>query len=193
MARRRVAKGIIDFDTVSDDDTAILARYGDSEARNVLWSRSIDMCHKIAGSFVAKYPWITHDDLSQEVLSNFPRLLRRYRPAQGTGWNKFLYHTFYRACQDALRLEDPLGLGIPQKMHYPFVRRFSEICDDHSSLMSEINDGIMRLRNGEPANLSPDAPPPSTYRRRGDFARAGRDPKQADTSYHGPRMTNNDG
>lgn len=184
MARSRIKRGTIDWSLVHEDDIAILAHFGDREALSILWQQSIDQCTRVTRLVARRYPWIDLDDMLQEVISDFPKYVRRYDPKKAKGgWNKYLYHVFYRSTQDALRREDPLGIDFPHKKHYPFFRRFSEIESSvNRDITDEINEGVARLRRGDPANLDPDAPL-SVGRKR---CRGGRDPRRADITYHGP-------
>lgn len=144
-----VALGKIDLDTLPPDDAALIAHFGDDEATQFLWRQATIKVERIAGLFVRRYSWISHEDLCQEALIVFPKILARYNPAKGTSWDKYLYFSVYRACQDALRREDPLGVRIPQKSRYPSWRRLSEISESNALLEGIVLDGINKIDRGE--------------------------------------------
>ena len=143
----------IDFSLMPEDDIALISRFGDREAFEILWQRAIPQVERIAGRFTGKYPWIEHDDLTQNILVAFPKIVARYDPWRAKErritWNKYLYFAFYRAAQDALRREDPLGVGIPQKARYPAWCRLSEISDSQNLIESIVLDGIAAIDRGE--------------------------------------------
>jgi hypothetical protein len=148
-------QGNIDFIVLSEDDTALLSHNGDTEALAILWQKAVPQVGRIAGLFTRRYPWIDHEDLTQTMLVDFPKIIRRYDPERARSrkitWNKYAYFAFYRAAQDALRREDPLGVSIPQKAHYPSWRRFSEISDSANLIQGIVLDGLNKLDRGDPA------------------------------------------
>lgn len=149
--------GGIHFDKLTDDEAAVLSRHGDTEALTHLWDASIGQANRIAGLFVRRYPWINHADLTQDILVEFPKLVRRFNPdrarARGISWNKYAYFAFYRAAQDALRREDPLGISIPQKAKYPSWRLLSEVSDSPNLTQAIVLDGLNKLDRGDVAVL----------------------------------------
>lgn len=188
MAKRR-KRGGIHFDRLSDDDAALLARHGDTEAHAILWHSSIDQAGRIAGLFARRYPWIDHEDLTQSILLDFPKIIRRYNPviarAKSISWNKYAYFAFYRAAQDALRREDPLGVSIPQKAHYPSWRRFSEISGSANLIQAIVLDGLGKIDRGDSAVMdeaseSSNWPAGSTR-----MGRREQSPEYHDFMYHG--------
>lgn len=140
-----IQRGHIDRTELDDQDLSLLARHGDSVSLNELWERAIPVIERLAGCFTRKYDWISHEDMVQGVLLEFPKIFKRYKPNKGVKVSKYLYLSFYRACQDYLRKEDPLGVKIPQKQKYPHFIHLSEF--DESPELSEaiINDGVKRL------------------------------------------------
>lgn len=179
----RVKRGELDVPTLSDDDLALLAKHGDEEALTVLWEQAIAQVERITGLFARRYPWVEHEDLVQTVLVGFPKIVFRYDPWRARekkiSWNKYLYFAFYRATQDALRREDPLGVGIPQKAHYPNWRRFSEMTEEPCFLETIILDGIEKLDRGEPLQLSAVCDPGD------ENSKAVKTPEYHDQVYHG--------
>jgi len=165
----RTKRGKISLAHISQDDAALLARHGDTEALSFLWSLAIPQVERIAGLFVRRYPWIDHDDLTQTMLAEFPKLVARFRPCQARAkkitWNKYLYFALYRTGQDALRREDPLGVSIPQKAKYPSWRRFSEITDSSNLTEQIIVDGLAKIDRGDSAVLDADIPAPDENNR----------------------------
>lgn len=157
----RVKRGKISLAIISEDDIALLARYGDKESFDYLWQLAIPQVGRIAGAFCRRYPWIDHDDLTQTMLLEFPKLVARFRPhvarAKRITWNKYLYFSLYRTGQDALRREDPLGVSIPQKSPYPSWRRFSEITDSNNLTEQIVTDGLAKIDRGDSAVLDASA------------------------------------
>lgn len=143
------------FVGLHEDHLAVLARYGDRDAAKLLWELSIPQVGRVTHSFAARYPWINHNDLTQDVLADFPKFLKRYDPTKAHSWNKFLYFTIYHAAQDALRKEDPLGVRIPQKKPYPAWRRLSDLADDPYILEGVVLDGLTNLDKNYTTNLEP--------------------------------------
>ena len=183
----RYKRGKIDFDTLGEDETALLSHFGDTEAFNILWAASIPQVERIAGLFVRRYPWISHEDLVQTVLCDFPKLVSRYDPekarTRNITWNKYLYFAFYRAAQDALRREDPLGVKIPQKARYPSWRRFSELTSSQALLEAIVIDGLDKIDRGDDAILDPEnSPDENSYE---GLRRQTASPEYHDHVYHG--------
>lgn len=149
----RVKRGKLVLPQMTEEEIAMLANGGDRESVTHLWEHSIPQIARIAGLFIRRYPWIAHDDLAQAILVEFPRLLARFNPwrarAKNITWNKYLYFSAYRTAQDILRREDPLGISIPQKAHYPSWRRFSEITDSSTLTEQIIVDGLAKMDKGD--------------------------------------------
>ncbi len=158
-------RGDIQMAELSDDDMAILARFGDPEALSSLWERFIPLAARVARLFAnpTNYHWINADDLAQSVLAEFPKIIKRYKPyhPKQVGIRQYLYFSFYRASQDALRKEDPLGVQIPQKKKYP---KWSHLCgigntdafehdDSQSGYAQIVYDGYDRLDRGYEVNM----------------------------------------
>ena len=145
---------------LSTDDLAVLASNGDSEALSLLWVAAIPRIRKMARRFTARYPWVDTGDLAQSVLLQFPKIVRRYKWKKARGWERYLSCTIFRATQDELRKEDPLGVKIPQKKRYPAWRRLSDFCaldrgcGDGAS-ESVIIDGYKNLDAGYVADMGP--------------------------------------
>lgn len=109
---------------LSADDLYAVAR-----ASNVaVYERSQPIARRIAGLYVKRYSWIDVDDLTQDLMFEIPRIMYGYRPDNSAGnpWSKFLYHKLYFKAKDALRREDPLGIGWPQKREYPAWHRLGD-------------------------------------------------------------------
>lgn len=138
-----------------EDHLAVMARHGDREAIKLLWELSVPQVARVTHGFAARYPWINHSDLSQDVLADFPKFIQRYDPTKAHSWNKFFYFTIYHAAQDALRKEDPLGVRIPQKKPYPAWRRLSDLADDPYILEGVVLDGLDNLDRNYATNLDP--------------------------------------
>lgn len=90
---------------------------------DVLWQYMLEKTQKIAAKFCKKYYWIDGEDLTHNVLMNHKqKIFDRYNigDKSNTSFSKYSYHAIYRAAQDELRKEDPLGMKIPQKKkHLP--------------------------------------------------------------------------
>lgn len=127
------------FDTATTEELAFLAKHGDSESMRHLWESCLPTIDRIAGYFHARYPWIDQEDISQAIALEVPKIIRRFNPNKATqGAKRYFYFGFYRAAQDCLRREDPLGVKIPHKRRYP---SFSHLC------------GAMGVRHGEATNF----------------------------------------
>lgn len=133
---------------LTDDELALLAHHGDSEAVSVLWERLVDLVSRLARSFCQKYPHIDFDDLSQSILLHVPKIIDRYVVGK-TPFRRYAAVTLYRAGQDELRKNDPLGVRIPQKTHYPEFTHLSIFTGhEDQSIDVIVNDGIDRIRKG---------------------------------------------
>jgi DNA-directed RNA polymerase specialized sigma subunit len=149
------------FETASDDEIALLSKYGDSEALSILWQSVLPTINRIAGYFHAKYPWIEQEDIAQSIALEVPKIVRRFNPARAThGVKRYFYFAFYRAAQDTLRREDPLGVRIPRKRRYPPFAHLTSIPHEFwgvaSGGMDEIiSGGLNNLDRGYPAYLDP--------------------------------------
>lgn len=107
------------LEALLDEELALLAVHGDSEAFGLLWERTIPTARRLGKFFHRRYPWIEAAEISQGVLIDFPKILNRYDPEKGVLWAKYSYISYYRACQDFLRKHDPIGIKFPQRKHYP--------------------------------------------------------------------------
>lgn len=117
------------FHTATPDEIAMLSQHGDSEAFHRLWESTIPTIERIAGHFHARYPWIEQEDITQAVLLKVPKILRRFDSEKATkGVLRYFYFSFYRAAQDFLRCQDPLGVRIPHKTHYPAFTHLEDLC-----------------------------------------------------------------
>lgn len=136
----------MNINNLTEDELALLAHYGDEEARTVLWERLWGTCSRLAKAFCGRYPHIDFDDLSQSMLLHVPKIIDRYI----VGKKPFMQYAaiaLYRAGQDELRKNDPLGVRIPQKTHYPeFVHLSAFGCEQ--TLDIAVNDGKDRIRKG---------------------------------------------
>jgi hypothetical protein len=154
----------LDLTLLTVEEVALIAHHGDKVATGKLWEEAIELAGRIANSFVRRYAWVDPDDLSQTLLLEFPKLLKRFRPEKQVVFTKYLYFSFYHAAQDALRREDPLGIQIPQKAVYPtfthlssFTRGASRITDCQTSLVDHvIAEGLERLEQGYKATKGTD-------------------------------------
>lgn len=142
---------MLDLSKASNHELAILAHFGDEEGSTHLWERLSDLAGRIAMSFRNKYPWIDAQDLKQSILLTYPKIVNRFDHTK-VKFDKYVAISFYRAAQDELRKEDPLGIGIPQKSKYPKYAHLSDFWDgteeDDFSLDGFISDGIKRLDKG---------------------------------------------
>ena len=151
------------------------AQSGCGIAMSTIWEAAIPQVNRVTALFVRKYPWIDHEDLSQSVLCAIPKFVRQYKSDRGTAWNKYLYFKIYRESQDTLRREDPLGVKIPQKKHYPSWRRFSELTDSSDLTDSIVNRGIEYIDSGTPMNWDENIEITQNYT----------EPEHQDRQYHG--------
>lgn len=178
----------LNYEKLTDEENALLAHFGDQGALNYLWVKVIPQVERITGLFKRRYPWFDHDDLSQSVLCEFPKIVKRYNPARAQKknivLNKFLYFAFYRATQDTLRKDDPLGVKIPQKKRYPSFVRFSEITENSNLIETIVVDGYEKLDRGDAPLLDPDHP--SEIHRKSE--RSWRYASYHDRVYHGPNI-----
>ena len=135
------------FTTITMDELALLSRFGSAEAERVLWSKSLPIVNRIAGHFHGKYPWVERDDIAQSVALEFPKIIRRFKPELAPkGVSYYLYFSFYRAAQDHMRREDPLGVRIPQKRKYPKYFHLSGedlVSCDFNRVVSNIDRGYI--------------------------------------------------
>jgi DNA-directed RNA polymerase specialized sigma24 family protein len=147
----------MDLQAITDDELAILARYGDKEAHAFLWVRIQPKVEQIVDLFGRSSRWVRNgrEDIIQGVLLKYPVWINRYDPAKlSTDFSKWLHHTLIRVTQDVLRQQkDQLGIGIPQKMPYPQWAHLGDFLDCESV----VNDGIDRIDKQEQPNLDPDA------------------------------------
>jgi DNA-directed RNA polymerase specialized sigma subunit len=143
----------LDLSKATNHELAILAHFGDEEGSSHLWERLTTLAGKIAMTFVKRYPWVAFDDLNQSILLTYPKIISRFDPSKAK-FEKFVAISFYRAAQDELRRQDPLGIGIPQKSHYPAYTQISNVesrlCKrDNPQMLDEIiNAGVERIRKG---------------------------------------------
>lgn len=128
---------------LSLDEVALLAKHGDGAAFSFLWEQIVPNVSAITRQFATKYTWIDQRDLDQTILSDFPKIMRRYNPEKSKGFGIYLYYSVYRMAQDFLRASDPLGIRIPHKRRYPSFVYLSEIDD---RVQEEIvHDGIQLI------------------------------------------------
>lgn len=146
-------KGQIDLSTLPPDDTAILAKFGDSEAFATLWAAVMPQVARIVRNLCERYPWVETEDIEQSVLMDFPKIIQRYKPEKAKSFNKYLYFSFYRSTQDALRKLDPLGIKIPHRKRYP---SFSRLSDFGVATEEIILAGYENIDRGHNANLEGD-------------------------------------
>lgn len=133
----------------TEDDLAILSFLGDDSAISRLWEQSIPLAGRVARLFTRRYGWIVHEDLTQSILVQVPRIIARFKPdvarEKQITWSKYLYFALYRACQDELRRHDPLGVKIPRKKMYPNWCVFSELTDSSEHLDAIVDEGLKRI------------------------------------------------
>jgi DNA-directed RNA polymerase specialized sigma subunit len=128
-------------------DINTLAARDLSYRRNMLalWEAVSPIAVKVGRIFAARYSVVDADDLSQNLLSSFPRLVKRYKTKYKTPFDTFCYYTFYYAAQDELRKLDPLGIKYPQKRAYPVWRYLEDVTDQEHLRQSIIMEGWSRL------------------------------------------------
>ena len=139
-----------------EDDLALEAKQGNTQAFSKLWELSVPRISRIAAKICKRYPWIASEDVAGEVHLQFPKLFKRWKPERGTKWSKFAGFAVYRAVQDVLRKEDPLGIKLPIKSRYPEWRRFSDFTNRGNlrndsvckSVEGIVNDGLDRIDRG---------------------------------------------
>jgi DNA-directed RNA polymerase specialized sigma24 family protein len=154
---KRIKRGRIDLDKITDEDLATLASGGDSEAFTLLWERVSPKVSSIVARSVRKQAWLSRqkEDIVQAVLVKYPVWIRRYDPAKlSTTFDKWLHFTIRRVTQDVIRQEkDSLGVSIPQKRPYPEWQYLSEYSAssknwESGKAESAILDGIERIDRG---------------------------------------------
>lgn len=128
----------------TDDELALLAHHGDTQALSELWERSVSQATRVTRKIANKYSWIDHEDIVQAVLLKFPQFIERFKPEKSK-INRYLYYCFYFAALDYLRAEDPLGIKLPQKAYYPEWRRLGDLSDDPDLLETIIQQSIQNL------------------------------------------------
>lgn len=138
-----------------EDDLALEAKQGNTQAFSKLWELSVPRISRIAAKVCKRYPWIASEDVAGEVHLQFPKLFKRWKPERGTKWSKFAGISVYRAVQDVLRKEDPLGIKLPIKSRYPEWRRLGDLRKDFrdgfrqtSCVDGLLSDGIDRIDRG---------------------------------------------
>ncbi len=77
------------------------------------------LTRQIVQKTVGKYPWISGDDLQQELLMRIDFFADRFDPTKGNSWVKNMYFRLNFYVKDVLRKEDPVGIKWPQREHYP--------------------------------------------------------------------------
>ena len=131
--------------TATPDEIALLGKHGDPEALRIFWESILPMIDRIAGHFHKKYPWVDARDISQSVACEVPKMIKRFDPDKATkGVNRYFYFAIYRAAQDHLRKEDPLGVGIPHRMKYPAFGHLSDIAPPSSKSKSLVENEIIQ-------------------------------------------------
>lgn len=110
-----------------------------------LWERYYEVAERVAKQFGQKYPHLDSEDLGQSVVMHFPKIVERYDPKHGN-FDRYAKISLYRACQDECRKDDPLGIQIPQKSHYPMFVHLSAFEMADPELV--INDGLSRIDKG---------------------------------------------
>lgn len=128
----------------STDELALLAHFGDSEASAILWDRYYEIALKMARSKF-RYSHIDPEDLANSAVLHFPKIVGRYKPSKGK-FDRYVKIQLYRACQDELRKDDPLGVQIPQRSHYPTWTHLSSF--DSTDTAALIEDGLARIEKG---------------------------------------------
>jgi DNA-directed RNA polymerase specialized sigma subunit len=122
------------------------AKAGDNNAVNQLWEGSFATIQKAASQVARRSSHnITEDDLTSEVVIEFPKILRRFQPERGVKWEQYIYYAAYRAAMDRVRASDPLGLG------HPIVRRgrkgYPVWCSSVDFSPEQLEAGIRNLDN----------------------------------------------
>lgn len=112
----------------ADPDELIWLMCTGEEAKEAVYLKATEVARQIALKYCRRYYWIDPDDLSQELILSLPKFIDAYRVGHrsGTPWGKYLYHKLNFKAKDILRLEDPLGIGWPQKQHYPSWSRLGD-------------------------------------------------------------------
>lgn len=116
---------------------------------DLLWGRFYDLTLRRAGKFGRKYRHIDAEDLANSATMHFPKIVNRYDPKQG-GFERYATISIYRACQDELRKDDPLGVQIPQREHYPMFTHLSAFdhLDSETYVSGIVEDGMTRIDKG---------------------------------------------
>lgn len=151
----------IDLSKLSDEDLAILARYGDKEARSYLWAKIVPKVESVVDRFAQNSRWVRsiREDVVQGVLLKYPTFIDRYDPKKLRGtFAKWLHFTLCRVTQDVLRAQkDVLGIGIPQKQEYPLWNHLGTF-DDATVAIEEGRENMRR-------KIEPDlSPEPRSFR-----------------------------
>lgn len=127
-----------------DREIVLRAKSGDADAINELWTRAIPVAKLRAEATVGRYQWLDPEDLQNDLLAFLPQFLQRYNPDNEAGnhWQKYLYFAIYWGVKDILRGEAPLGIGYPQKKHYPEWHRLGDEAFDGFEVDSGFGEPI---------------------------------------------------
>lgn len=104
----------------------IAARAGDQEAMSRLWEVAIQIADHRAKLTCHRYGWLDPDDIRNELVLKFPKVLELFNIDSPNPFSKFVYFSFAFRAKDILRAEDPLGIGYPQKKQYPQWHRLGD-------------------------------------------------------------------
>ncbi len=110
------------------------AKAGDAAALAELMEAAVPIARAAAISAARKHVAIDADDLEQDLLlAIVPKAIERYDPKFGKPFRQYLYHRIRTGVVDVLRKNDPLGIGNPQRKHYP---TWSSVIDHEGELIS---------------------------------------------------------
>lgn len=152
-------RGKIDITKISEEDLATLAANGDTAAADYLWELLIPRVKRVVAKAVKPHKFLRwqREDLVQGVLLKYPVWICRWDRDKATGsFDKWLYFTIRRVCQDVIREQkDTLGIGYPQKFGYPLwghlqVGKINEIGHSDPSYDEMVQEGLERLDRGFP-------------------------------------------
>ena len=105
------------LDDVHPDQLIVLLR----AVRQRIYTHAQQTAEKVSRNVVRRYAWIAQEDLQQELMMRVDRWVAAFDDSHASKnpWSKYLYHKMAFYSKDVLRKEDPLGIGWPQRQHYP--------------------------------------------------------------------------
>lgn len=113
-----------DFSNLGVEELFMLARKANVE----VYARALPIAQRVARAYCRNYTWIDPEDLTQDLMSEIPRVMYGYQEdnAFSNTWSKYLYFKLQFKAKDILRREDPLGISYPQKKQYPQWHRLGD-------------------------------------------------------------------